>query len=73
MDPDATLVDALRLAELYRETEDVNVRERYADELVSRVNSLAEWTRDGGYEPSWPQCPLTDGEVRRLRGVGHHA
>jgi hypothetical protein len=71
MDPQAALNELLAEAEYYRRQTDPDERVRVADGLVERLLDLRDWTANGGYEPSWPQRPLTDGELAELHAAGH--
>lgn len=71
MDPQTCFDEMIRCHEAAKREPglpQVNVLRQRA---LERFQELLDWTRDGGYEPRWPQRPLTHDERAELEASGH--
>jgi hypothetical protein len=72
MDPTQTLREALEALVLHDQTaSSAHTRIACRVTIVTKLRQLRDWTYQGGYEPSWPQRPLTQEEVNALTREGH--
>lgn len=70
MDPTQTLREMLEALALHDQTSSsTHTRTACRVTIVTKLRQLRDWTYQGGYEPSWPQRPLTLEELQELRAT----